>query len=180
MSRIGKKPVAIPAGVEVKMENGIITVKGPKGELTQPVDEKLVSVKIEDGNVIVERDDDTKEKRSAHGLYRTLIHNMVSGVTEGFEKKLELVGVGYRVEKKGDTLVLNLGYSHPIEMKDPEGITTEVPSQTEIIIKGIDKEQVGNYAAVIRKHRPPEPYKGKGIKYTGEVIIRKEGKSGAK
>ncbi|MCI6711278.1 MAG: 50S ribosomal protein L6 [Anaerovoracaceae bacterium] len=180
MSRIGKKPVAIPAGVEVKMENGIITVKGPKGELTQPVDEKLVSVKIEDGNVIVERDDDTKEKRSAHGLYRTLIHNMVSGVTEGFEKKLELVGVGYRVEKKGDTLVLNLGYSHPIEMKDPEGITTEAPSQTEIIIKGIDKEQVGNYAAVIRKHRPPEPYKGKGIKYTGEVIIRKEGKSGAK
>ena len=180
MSRIGKKPVAIPAGVEVKMENGIITVKGPKGELTQPVDEKLVSVKIEDGNVIVERDDDTKEKRSAHGLYRTLIHNMVSGVTEGFEKKLELVGVGYRVEKKGDTLVLNLGYSHPIEMKDPEGITTEASSQTEIIIKGIDKEQVGNYAAVIRKHRPPEPYKGKGIKYTGEVIIRKEGKSGAK
>ena len=158
MSRIGKKPVAIPAGVEVKLENGIITVKGPKGELTQPVDEKLVSVKIEDGNVIVERDDDTKEKRSAHGLYRTLIHNMVSG----------------------DTLVLNLGYSHPIEMKDPEGITTEAPSQTEIIIKGIDKEQVGNYAAVIRKHRPPEPYKGKGIKYTGEVIIRKEGKSGAK
>ena len=180
MSRIGKKPVAIPAGVEVKMENGIITVKGPKGELTQPVDEKLVSVKIEDGNVIVERDDDTKEKRSAHGLYRTLIHNMVSGVTEGFEKKLELVGVGYRVEKKGDTLVLNLGYSHPIEMKDPEGINTEAHSQTEIIIKGIDKEQVGNYAAVIRKHRPPEPYKGKGIKYTGEVIIRKEGKSGAK
>ena len=180
MSRVGKKPVVIPAGVEVKLVDGIVTVKGPKGELSQPVDEKLISVKIEDGVVIVDRDSDVKEKRSAHGLYRTLIDNMVKGVTDGFEKKLELVGVGYRVEKKGDVLVLNLGYSHPIEMKDPEGIKTEAPSQNEIIIKGIDKEQVGNYAAVIRKHRPPEPYKGKGIKYAGEVIIRKEGKSGAK
>jgi large subunit ribosomal protein L6 len=140
MSRIGKKPVAIPAGVEVKMENGIITVKGPKGELTQPVDEKLVSVKIEDGNVIVERDSDVKEKRSAHGLYRTLINNMVHGVTEGFEKKLELVGVGYRVEKKGDVLVLNLGYSHPIEMKDPEGITTEAPSQSALCTEMWDRD----------------------------------------
>ena len=180
MSRIGKKPVVIPAGVDVKIENGLVTVKGPKGELSQQVDEKLVSVKIEDGNIIIGRDGDEKEKRSAHGLYRTLVNNMVMGVTTGFEKKLELVGVGYRCEKKGDTLVLNLGYSHPIEMKDPEGITTEAPSQTEITVKGIDKEQVGNYAAVIRKHRPPEPYKGKGIKYVGEVIIRKEGKSGAK
>jgi large subunit ribosomal protein L6 len=180
MSRIGKKPVTIPAGVEVKMADGIVTVKGPKGELSQPVDEKYVSVKIENGVVEVSRDSDVKEKRSAHGLYRTLINNMVVGVTEGFEKKLELVGVGYRVEKKGDTLILHLGYSHPIEMKDPEGITTEVPSQTEITVKGVDKEQVGNYAAIIRKHRPPEPYKGKGVKYVGEVIIRKEGKSGAK
>ena len=180
MSRIGKKPVVIPAGVEVKLENGVITVKGPKGELVQPVDEKLVSIAIEEGNVVVTRDSDVKEKRSAHGLYRTLISNMVTGVTNGFEKKLELVGVGYKAEKKGDTLVLNLGYSHPIEMKDPEGITTETPSQTEIIIKGVSKEQVGNYAAVIRKWRKPEPYKGKGIKYAGEVILRKEGKSGAK
>lgn len=180
MSRIGKKPVAIPAGVEVKFENGLMTVKGPKGELSQTIDTKLVSVSIEDGNIIVERDSDVKEKRSAHGLYRTLINNMVTGVTAGFEKKLELVGVGYRCEKKGDTLVLNLGYSHPIEMKDPEGITTETPSTTEIIVKGTSKEVVGNYAAVIRKHRKPEPYKGKGIKYAGEYIIRKEGKSGAK
>lgn len=180
MSRIGKKPVVIPAGVEVKLADGVVTVKGPKGELSQWVDEKLVSVKIENGVVEVSRDSDVKEKRAAHGLYRTLINNMMISVTEGFEKKLILEGVGYRAEKKGDTLVLHLGYSHPIEMKDPEGITTELPSQTEILIKGISKEQVGNYAAVIRKHRPPEPYKGKGIKYAGEVIIRKEGKSGAK
>ncbi len=180
MSRIGKKPVVIPAGVEVKLENGVITVKGPKGELAQPVDEKLVSITIEEGSVVVTRDSDVKEKRSAHGLYRTLISNMVTGVTNGFEKKLELVGVGYKAEKKGDTLVLNLGYSHPIEMKDPEGITTETPSQTEIIIKGVSKDQVGNYAAVIRKWRKPEPYKGKGIKYADEVIRRKVGKTGKK
>ncbi len=180
MSRIGKMPVAIPAGVEVKFENGIITVKGPKGELTQAVDTKYVNVAVEDGNVVITREADSKEERSAHGLYRALIANMVKGVNEGFEKKLELVGVGYRAEKKGDTLVLSLGYSHPIEMKDPEGITTEVPSQTEIVVKGIDKAVVGNYAAVIRQHRKPEPYKGKGIKYAGEYILRKEGKSGAK
>ncbi len=180
MSRIGKKPVIIPAGVEVKLADGVVTVKGPKGELSQWVDEKLVNIKIENGVVEVSRDSDVKEKRAAHGLYRTLINNMMISVTEGFEKKLILEGVGYRAEKKGDTLVLHLGYSHPIEMKDPEGITTELPSQTEIIIKGISKEKVGNYAAVIRKHRPPEPYKGKGVKYAGEVIIRKEGKSGAK
>ena len=180
MSRIGRKPIAIPAGVEVKFENGVVSVKGPKGELSQPVDEKLVNIAIEDGNVIVTRDADSKEERSAHGLYRTLIHNMIVGVSEGFEKKLEMVGVGYRAEKKGDTLILHLGYSHPIEMKDPEGITTEVPSQTDITVKGIDKAEVGNYAAVIRAHRKPEPYKGKGVKYAGEVIIRKEGKSGAK
>ncbi len=180
MSRIGKLPVSIPSGVEVKFDNSQITVKGPKGELTQWVDTNLVDLKIEDGVLTITRSDDAKEKRSAHGLYRAIIHNMVTGVTEGFEKKLEIVGVGYRCEKKGDTLVLNLGYSHPIEMKDPEGITTEAPSQNNIIVKGINKELVGNYAAVIRSKRPPEPYKGKGVKYEGEYIIRKEGKSGAK
>ena len=180
MSRIGKLPVAIPAGVEVKFADSTVTVKGPKGELTQWVDENLVNINIEDGQLTVIRDNDAKEKRSAHGLYRTLIHNMVTGVTDGFEKKLQIVGVGYRCEKKGDTLILNLGYSHPIEMADPEGITTEAPSQTEIIVRGISKALVGNYAAVIRQHRPPEPYKGKGIKYVDEMIIRKEGKSGAK
>ena len=180
MSRVGKKPIAIPAGVEVKLENGIVTVKGPNGELSQPVDESLVNIQIEDGQVVVSRDDDHRFKRAAHGLYSTLINNMVIGVTDGFQKKLELVGVGYRAEKKGDTLVLQLGYSHPIEMKDPEGITTEAPSLSEIIVKGQDKALVGNYAAIIRQHRPPEPYKGKGIKYAGEHIIRKEGKAGAK
>ena len=180
MSRVGKKPIAIPAGVEVKLENGIVTVKGPNGELHQPVDESLVNIAIEGSEVTVSRDDDHRYKRAAHGLYRTLINNMIIGVTDGFQKKLELVGVGYRAEKKGDTLVLQLGYSHPIEMKDPEGITTEAPSLNEIIVKGQDKALVGNYAAVIRQHRPPEPYKGKGIKYSGEHIIRKEGKAGAK
>ena len=167
MSRIGKLPVTIPAGVEVKFADSTVTVKGPKGELTQWVDENLVNINIEDGQLTVTRDNDAKERKSAHGLYRTLIHNMVVGVTDGFEKK-------------GDTLVLNLGYSHTIEMTDPEGITTEAPSQTDIIVRGISKELVGNYAAVIRQHRPPEPYKGKGIKYVDETIIRKEGKSGAK
>ncbi len=180
MSRIGKLPVTIPAGVEVKFADSTVTVKGPKGELTQWVDENLVNINIEDGQLTVTRDNDAKERKSAHGLYRTLIHNMVVGVTDGFEKKLQIVGVGYRCEKKGDTLVLNLGYSHTIEMTDPEDITTEAPSQTDIIVRGISKELVGNYAAVIRQHRPPEPYKGKGIKYVDETIIRKEGKSGAK
>lgn len=180
MSRIGKLPVSIPSGVEVKLDNSQITVKGPKGELTQWVDTNLVDLKIEDGVLTISRSDDAKEKRSAHGLYRAIIQNMVTGVTDGFEKKLEIVGVGYRCEKKGDTLVLNLGYSHPIEMKDPEGITTEAPTQNNIVVKGISKELVGNYAAVIRSKRPPEPYKGKGVKYEGEYIIRKEGKSGAK
>lgn len=180
MSRIGKKPIEIPAGVEIKLEDSIITVKGPNGTLSQKVDESLVNISIEENVITVSRDDDSRQKRSAHGLYRTLINNMVIGVTKGYEKKLELVGVGYRANKQGDTLVLNLGYSHPIEMKDPEGITTETPSQTEILVKGADKATVGNYAAVIRGHRPPEPYKGKGIKYSDERILRKEGKAGAK
>ena len=144
MSRIGKLPVTIPAGVEVKFADSTVTVKGPKGELTQWVDENLVNINIEDGQLTVTRDNDAKERKSAHGLYRTLIHNMVVGVTDGFEKKLQIVGVGYRCEKKGDTLVLNLGYSHTIEMTDPEGITTEAPSQTDIIVRGISKELVGN------------------------------------
>jgi len=180
MSRIGLKPVAIPAGVEVSVDaNNMVTVKGPKGELTEQVS-NLLTVKVEDGVVNVSRESDAKAHREQHGLARTLINNMVIGVTQGYEKKLELVGVGYKVEKKGKVLVLNLGFSHPIEMEDPEGITTEAPSNTEVIVKGIDKALVGNYAANIRKWRKPEPYKGKGVKYAGEVIRRKEGKTGAK
>lgn len=180
MSRIGLKPVAIPAGVEVSVDgNNMVTVKGPKGELTEQIS-NLLTIKVEDGVVNVSRESDAKAHKEQHGLARTLINNMVIGVTEGYEKKLELVGVGYKVEKKGKVLVLNLGYSHPIEMEDPEGITTEAPSNTEIIVKGADKALVGNYAANIRKWRSPEPYKGKGIKYAGEYIRRKEGKTGAK
>lgn len=180
MSRIGIKPVGLPAGVEVKVDgNNAVTVKGPKGELTEQIS-KLLKVEINDGEVVVSRDNDAKAYREQHGLARTLIQNMVTGVTEGYEKKLELVGVGYKVEKKGKKLVLNLGFSHPVEMEDPDGITTEAPSATEVIVKGIDKALVGNYAANIRAWRKPEPYKGKGIKYAGEFIRRKEGKTGAK
>ncbi len=179
MSRIGIKPVSIPAGVEVKVDdNNVVYVKGPKGELQQQVSEKL-TVKVEGTEVIVSRPSDAKEHRSQHGLARTLINNMVVGVSQGFEKKLQINGVGYKAEKKGKDLVLSLGYSHPVIMTDPEGIETEVPSATEIVVKGIDKAFVGNYAANIRKWRQPEPYKGKGIKYVDEVIRRKEGKAGA-
>ena len=180
MSRIGIRPVELPAGVEVKVDEGnLVTVKGPKGELTTQIS-NLVKIEINDGVLTVSRDDDAKEKRAQHGLARTLIHNMVVGVSEGYEKKLIMEGVGYNAEKKGDTLVMKLGYSHPVEMKDPEGITTEVPSATEIIVKGIDKAAIGNYAANIRAWRKPEPYKGKGIRYEGERIRRKEGKAGVK
>ena len=180
MSRIGLKPVELPAGVEVTVDgNNVVTVKGPKGELTEQLS-NLVNVNVDGAVVTVSRDSDAKAYREQHGLARTLINNMVVGVTQGYEKKLELVGVGYKVEKKGNVLVLNLGFSHPIEMEDPEGITTEAPSNTEVIVKGIDKALVGNYAANIRKWRKPEPYKGKGVKYAGEVIRRKEGKTGAK
>ena len=179
MSRIGIKPVNLPAGVEVTVdENNFVTVKGPKGELQEQIS-KLLEIKVEGTELIVSRDSDAKEKRSQHGLARTLINNMVVGVSEGFEKKLQINGVGYKAEKQGNKLVMQLGYSHPVEMVDPEGITTEVPSATEIIVKGIDKAFVGNYAANIRKWRQPEPYKGKGIKYADEVIRRKEGKAGA-
>jgi len=180
MSRIGKVPVNIPAGVEVKIdEENLVTVKGPKGELSEKIS-ALITVRIEDGVIYVTRGNDQKESRSLHGLSRSLIGNMVTGVSDGFERKLEIVGVGYKADKQGKKLVLNLGYSHPIELQDPDGITTETPTATEIIVKGIDKAIVGNYAAIIRAWRPPEPYKGKGIRYSGEKIRRKEGKAGVK
>ncbi|MDR2458115.1 MAG: 50S ribosomal protein L6 [Clostridiales Family XIII bacterium] len=180
MSRIGKESIKIIGGVEVNIApDNTVTVKGKGGELkkTLPLE---VSIKKDDEEIIVNRKNDTKEARSFHGLSRTLINNMIIGVTEGFSKKLEIIGVGYRAEKKGKKLILGLGYSHPVELEDPDGLTTEVPSQTEIIIRGIDKERVGNYAAIIRAKKPPEPYKGKGIRYEGEYIKKKEGKSGVK
>ena len=180
MSRIGIKPVVIPAGVEVAVnDTNFVTVKGPKGELSQQVNKDL-KVEVAEGQVLVSRPSDAREMRAQHGLARTLIANLVEGVTNGYAKKLVIEGVGYKAEKQGDTLVMNLGYSHQVIMKDPEGITTEVPSATEVIVKGNDKAVVGNYAANIRKWRKPEPYKGKGIRYEGEVIRRKEGKTGAK
>lgn len=179
MSRIGIKPVNLPAGVEVKVEGNVVTVKGPKGQLQEQISSRL-TVEVKDGVVTVSRPSDVKEDRAQHGLARTLIANMVTGVTEGYEKKMEMIGVGYKAEKKGDTLVLSLGFSHPVEMKDPEGITTEVPSATEVVVKGIDKALVGQYAANIRAWRKPEPYKGKGIRYVGEHVRRKEGKAGVK
>ena len=178
MSRIGIKPITLPAGVEVKIDGNVVSVKGPKGELQETIS-SLLTVENKDGVVTVSRDGDEAEKRAQHGLARTLINNMVIGVSEGFQKKLQLVGVGYRAEKKGKTLVMNLGYSHPVEMEDPEGIDTETPDANTVIVKGIDKALVGNYAANIRAWRKPEPYKGKGIKYEGEHIRRKEGKTGA-
>ena len=178
MSRIGKLPVTVPAGVEVKVsDSNLVTVKGPKGELQEQITNKIV-IEVAEGVVNVKAADDSKEARESHGLARTLINNMVVGVTTGYEKKLQMIGVGYKAEKKGNTLVMNLGYSHPVEMVDPEGITTEVPKATEIVVKGADKALVGNYAANIRAWRKPEPYKGKGIKYVDEVIRRKEGKTG--
>ncbi len=180
MSRIGRLPVNLPSGVEVKVDsNNVVTVKGPKGTLSEQIS-KLIKVEIADGVVTVSREGDNKSQREQHGLARTLINNMVVGVTQGYEKKLQLVGVGYKAEKKGKTLVMNLGYSHPVEMEDPEGITTEVTSPTDVVVKGIDKALVGNYTANIRKWRRPEPYKAKGIRYEGEYIRRKEGKTGKK
>ena len=180
MSRIGVKPITVSAGVEVTIAEGnLVTVKGPKGTLTKKFD-AAISIKQEENTITVERPTNNKQHRSLHGLTRTLIDNMVIGVTNGFEKKLELVGVGYRAQKQGKKLVMNLGFSHPVEMEDPEGLTVEVPNQTELIVKGIDKQLVGNYAAKIRDWRKPEPYKGKGIRYAGEVVRRKEGKTGKK
>ena len=176
MSRIGKMPVAIPSGVEVAIDGSTVTVKGGKGELTRTFSD-IMSIKVEDGHVIVERPDDSREAKSLHGLTRTLIHNMIVGVSEGYAKKLELVGVGYRAALKGTDLELQLGYSHPVVVPAPENIAFEVPSQTEIIVKGISKEQVGQVAANIRAWRKPEPYKGKGIRYEGEYVRRKLGKA---
>ncbi len=180
MSRIGLKPVTVPAGVEIKVdEKNNVIVKGPKGELSQAIDPSM-KIEINDGVLTVSRPTENKKHKSLHGLSRTLINNMVVGVTEGYEKKMEIVGVGYRAAKQGKKLVLNLGYSHPVEMEDPEGIETEVPNQLQIVVKGINKQLVGNYAAKIRAWREPEPYKGKGIRYAGENVRRKEGKTGKK
>ncbi|MCL1983466.1 MAG: 50S ribosomal protein L6 [Clostridiales bacterium] len=180
MSRIGKMPVNLPAGVEVSVDgSNTVKVKGPKGELQEQVS-KLVKVEINDSVLSVTRSADDKNSRSQHGLARALINNMVAGVTNGYEKKLQLVGVGYKAEKRGTMLVINLGYSHPVELEDPDGITTEVTTPTEIIVRGINKADVGNYAANIRAWRKPEPYKGKGVRYVGETVRRKEGKTGKK
>ena len=179
MSRIGRMPVAIPAGVTVEIAEGNkVTVKGPKGTLVRELPHEM-DIKIEDGHVIVSRPNDLKRMKSLHGLTRTLIHNMTIGVSEGYTKTLEVNGVGYRAAKAGKKLTLNLGYSHPVEMEDPEGLESTVDGN-KIIIKGIDKEKVGQYAAEIRDKRRPEPYKGKGIKYADEVIRRKVGKTGKK
>jgi len=180
MSRIGRMPIAIPAGVTVDIaENNKVTVKGPKGTLERVLPSEM-EIKLEGAEVTVKRPNDLKKMRALHGLTRTLINNMVVGVTEGYSKELEVNGVGYRAAKKGKKLVLSLGYSHPVEMEDPEGVESVVEGQNKIIVKGIDKEKVGQYAANIREKRAPEPYKGKGIKYADEVIRRKVGKTGKK
>lgn len=177
MSRIGKKPIEIPAGVDVKVQGNKVTVKGPKGELTKEFD-KDMEIKLEEGVLTVSRPSESKKHKALHGLTRTLIFNMIEGVTNGYKKELEIVGTGYRAAKNGNKLALTLGFSHPLELEDPAGIKVEVPKPNSIIIEGIDKEKVGAYAAHIRGYREPEPYKGKGIKYIDEVIKRKVGKTG--
>ena len=180
MSRIGRMPISIPAGVDVKIEAGnLVTVKGPKGTLTQQLAPAMTI--SQEGSVLhVTRPNDAKENRALHGLTRSLLHNMVVGVTDGFKKELDVNGVGYRVAKEGKKLVMNLGYSHQVTMEEPEGITIDVPAPNKIVINGCDKQAVGQFAAEVREKRPPEPYKGKGIKYVDEVIRRKVGKTGAK
>lgn len=180
MSRIGRMPIAIPAGVEIKIgENNEVTVKGPKGTLSETLHKDMI-IKVEGDQIIVARPSEAKEHRALHGLTRSLLNNMVVGVTNGFEKTLEINGVGYRCAKQGKTLTLTLGYSHPVEFEDTDDYTLEAPNPNTIIVKGINKQIVGQIAAVIREKRLPEPYKGKGIKYSDEVIRRKEGKTGAK
>jgi len=180
MSRIGKMPISIPAGVDVKIEAGnLVTVKGPKGTLERDLS-PIITLKQEGAVIHVERPNDLKESRSLHGLTRTLLNNMVVGVTEGFKKELEVNGVGYRVAMEGGKLVMNLGFSHQVIMEEVEGITIDVPDPNHIVIHGPDKQKVGQFAAEVREKRPPEPYKGKGIKYADEVIRRKEGKTGVK
>ncbi|HZK42961.1 MAG TPA: 50S ribosomal protein L6 [Syntrophomonadaceae bacterium] len=178
MSRIGKKPISLSAGVEVKREDGLVTVTGPKGTLTQDLPEEIDLV-LQENQVLLQRPSDAKKHKELHGLCRTLVANMVEGVTKGYEKNLELVGVGYRAQLQGKKLVISIGFSHPVEVDPPEGIEFEVPAVTKITVKGIDKQLVGNTAAHIRAIRKPEPYKGKGIKYENETIRRKAGKAGA-
>ena len=180
MSRIGRMPITVPAGVTVSIADGnVVTVKGPKGELKRELRPEMI-IKQEGTTITVDRPSDDKLHRSLHGLTRTLLHNMVVGVTEGFKKELDVNGVGYRVAMEGSKLVMNLGFSHQVAMEDNPGITIEVPGPNKIVIHGCDKQQVGQFAAEVREKRPPEPYKGKGIKYTDEVIRRKAGKTGAK
>ena len=179
MSRIGRKPISLPPGVEIKIENNIITVKGPKGVLSQAIPEDMTIVQQEN-ELLVTRPSDAKRHRAMHGLARALVANMVTGVTAGFEKKLEMVGVGYRAQLQGNKLVINIGFSHPVEIDPPQGIEFEVPAVTKITVKGINKQLVGNTAADIRAIRKPEPYKGKGLRYENEAVRRKAGKTGAK
>ena len=180
MSRIGRAPIAIPAGVEIKVEdNNVVTVKGPKGTLTQQFNANM-AIAMDNGVLTVSRPNDAKENRALHGLTRTLINNMIVGVTEGFKKELDVNGVGYRVAKEGNKLVMNLGFSHQVIMEEKDGITIDVPGPNKIVINGCDKQKVGQFAAEVREKRPPEPYKGKGIKYVDEVIRRKAGKTGGK
>ena len=176
MSRIGRKPIAIPAGVEVAIDGHTVTVKGPKGTLTETFHPDM-QIAVEEGNVVVTRPSEDKMHKSLHGLTRTLVSNMITGVNTGFKKELEINGVGYRAAKQGTNLVMNLGYSHQVIMPEIDGITIEVPAPNKINVLGADKQKVGQFAAEIREKRPPEPYKGKGIKYINEVIIRKEGKA---
>ncbi|TYS62468.1 50S ribosomal protein L6 [Sutcliffiella horikoshii] len=176
MSRVGKKPIEIPTGVTITNDNNTVTVKGPKGELTRTFSQDM-AITVEENVLTVVRPSDSKEHRTIHGTTRALLNNMVQGVTTGFERGLELIGVGYRASKQGNKLVLNVGYSHPVEITPEQGIEVEVPANTKIVIKGIDKERVGALAANIRDVRPPEPYKGKGIRYEGEQVRRKEGKT---
>ena len=180
MSRIGRAPISVPAGVEITIgSDNLVTVKGPKGSLTQQLHPAMTIT--QEGDVIhVTRPNDEKANRSLHGLTRTLLHNMTVGVTEGFKKELDVNGVGYRVAKEGNKLVMNLGFSHQVTMEEPEGISIDVPNPNKIVISGADKQKVGQFAAEVREKRPPEPYKGKGITYTDEVIRRKEGKTGVK
>ena len=177
MSRIGNALISVPSGVDVKIDGTTVTVKGPKGTLTKEFNNKM-NITLEDGTLAVKRADEQKETKSLHGLTRTLINNMVTGVTTGYSKTLEVEGVGYRVAKQGKNLVMNLGFSHQVIMPEIDGITIDVPNPNTIIVNGIDKEKVGQFAAEVREKRPPEPYKGKGIRYQGERIIRKEGKAG--